>query len=186
MLCPRFHLLFLPFSLFVVNVSRLVFNRFVKTDQDTTRFLFAQRSVHFALFFFYTVFHCFFSVCCFCCSISVSASVAVTVSVSVSGCLRNSCKTIFEDLRRNCFKLFDFVARCLQLDCAPLPLPLPHVPSGCRVKQEAGHELHSTSPGRRRGCPGLAWVGAVLGGRVWHPPPLPVDLFVRLLRPAAD
>lgn len=113
---------FLPFSLFAVNVSRLVFNRFVKTDQDTTRFLFAQRSVHFALFFFCTVFHCFFSVCCFCCPISVSAS----VSVAVSGCLRSSCKTIFEDLRRNCFKLFDFVARCLQLDCAPLPLPLPH------------------------------------------------------------
>lgn len=31
----------------------------------------------------------------------------------VSACLR-FCKTIFEDLRRNCFKLFDFVAHCEQ------------------------------------------------------------------------
>lgn len=54
--CPHLHLhsFLLHFSLFAVNVSRLVFNQFVKTDQDTTPS---------ALFFcFYTVFHCFFFV----------------------------------------------------------------------------------------------------------------------------
>lgn len=92
--------------------------------------------------------HCFFSDC---------LSLSLFGSFSVSGCLRSSCKTIFEDLRRNCFKLFDFVARCSQLDSAPAhALPPPARPAAeCSRKLD---ELHSTSPGRR-GCPGLASPG---------------------------